>query len=234
MLLSPRRRWLFFSISTAFVVISVWTLAEQGFDRSMAFGAGLFGLCALAALFQPQLEAFTQRRMAEARCRITDQGFAFDRGYEFPFGAMKGRKLLPFAEVQEIRPNTFPPTALVHGDELIFLTGLKRDEVMATAERHGIATKEPFEIWKLIAEEFLDTAFDEDHKRLTLQRLAEAGVQEEEVLEIRQRLRRRMLAWTYLSLEWVYLGHYDVLGNSRPLRAATYWWTMGVALRKPR
>lgn len=218
----------------AFVVIGVWSLEEQGFDWSMVGCASFFGICALVFLFEPQLEAFKQRRMAEALCRITDQGFAFDRGYEFPFGLMKGRKLLPFGEVQEIRLNTWPPTALVNGNELIFLTGLKKDEAHTAAERFGVQTSEPLDIWELIGEEFLDTEFEEDHKRRTLQRLAEAGIPEAEVLAIRKRLQRRMLLWTYHSMEWIYCGHYDVLQNRWPMGAKIYWWTMEVALRGTR
>ena len=233
MSMSPRSRWFSFGVSTAIAVIAFWSLSEQGFDWSLVGGAFLFGTCALLFLFQPQLEAFKQRSMAEALCRITDQGFAFDRGYGFPFGAMKGRKLLPFAEVQEIRLNTFPPTALVNGNELIFLIGLKRDAVKAAAERIGVATSEPLDIWELIAEEFLDTEFNEEEKLRTLQRLSDAGVPIEEVLAIRKKLQRRMLLWTYHSLEWIYCGHYDVLANRWPMSRKTYWWTMELALRKP-
>jgi hypothetical protein len=228
---SPRKRWLLFGGSMVFVVISTWTLYDQGFDWSMVGGAFLFGTCALVALLQPQLEAFTELRTAEALCRITDQGFAFGRGYDFPFGAMKGRKLLPFGEVQEIRLNTFPSTALVNGNELIFLNGLKREAVEEAAIRQGLKTTGPLDIWELICEEFLDTEFEEDLKQRSLRRLEEAGIPPDEVLAIRKRLRHRMMAWTYLSLEWIYLGHYDVLGNSRPVSPKTYWWTMEIALR---
>lgn len=233
MSMSPRSRWFSFGVSTAIAVIAFWSLSEQGFDWSLVGGAFLFGTCALLALFQPLLEAFKQRRMAEALCRITHRGFTFDRGYEFPFGAMKGRKVLPFTEVRDIRLNTFPPTALVNGNELIFLTGLKKEDVAAIAVRHGVKTSEPVDIWELLGEEFLDTELDEEEKRRTLQRLSDAGVPKEEVLAIRKKLQRRMLWWTYASMEWIYCGHYDVLGNRWPVSRKTYWWTMELALRKP-
>lgn len=233
MSMSPRKSWVLFTGSTAFVAIAFWTLYEQGFDWSMVGCAAFSGTGVLLALFQPQLEALKQRRMAEALCRITDQGFAFDRGYEFPFGAMRGRTLLPFNEVEEIRLNTFPPTALVNGNELIFLTGLKKEDIVMVAVRHGVKTNEPLDIWEMIGEEFLDTGFDEDQKIRTLQRLAEAGVPNEEVLAIRKKLQRRMLWWTYASMEWIYCGHYDVLQNRWPVSRKTYWWTMELALRKP-
>ena len=225
-------RWALFSGSMIFVVIAIRSLYTKGVDGTMIGCAVFFGACALVALFQPRLEAFTRERQAGALCRITDQGFAFDRGYAFPFGAMKGRKLLPFAEVQEVRLNTFPPTALVNGNELIFLTGLKKEDVRSAAEQHGVNTREPLDIWELIGEEFLDTEFETDHQEHTLRLLAEAGVPTEEVRAIRKKLRWSMLLWAYASLEWIYCGHYDVLANRSPVRSSTYWWTMGIALRE--
>jgi len=87
------------------------------------------------------------------------------------------------------------------------------------------------DIWELICEKFLDTEFDEEHKRLTTKRLAEAGIPGTELSAIRKKLRWRMLPWTFYSMEWIYCGHYDMLCILWPFCTKTYWWSMEIALR---
>lgn len=139
----PRKRWRLFAVGLVFVSISVWLLLERGFDWFTVSGTAFFGLGALMALFQPRIEARKQRCLAERLRRLTDEGFAFGRN-EFSFGAMKGRRLPPFAEVQEVWLSTWPPVALVNGNELVLLAGLQRDAVLGVAVRHGIMVKRPF------------------------------------------------------------------------------------------
>ena len=220
-------------IGTVFTAMSIYLIVARGPSWSNLLGAVLFGSATLVTFFKPEYDAWLNQRMADRLCRIEPDGFYFKHGYDFRYGAMARRKLLPYGKVQEIRLNTWPPTALVNGNELIFLTGLKREEVATVAEQHGIRTCEPLDIWELIGEEFLDTEFEEAEKRHTLQRISEAGVPEQEVFAIRKRLRWWMLPWGMYSMEWIYCGQYDMLRCLWPMRAKTYWWSMEISLRAP-
>ena len=193
-------------------------------------GIAFFGLGGIVFLFQPLIIARSEQQKLKLLCRITEDGFTFGR-YQFPFGAMKGRYTLHFAEVDEIHLNTLPVTALVNGNELIFLIGLGKDSIREAAERNSIPITEPLDVWELIGEEFLDTEYDDEHKERTFLKLAQAGLPKEEVQGIRKRLRLRMLLWTYHSMEWIYCGQYDMLNVMGLLRARAYWWSMEIALR---
>ena len=91
--------------------------------------------------------------------------------------------------------------------------------------------KSPVDTWSLICDEFLDTEHNDDDKRITIETLKETGISERETEEIRKRISLKMLAYTYISMEWVYYGQYDVLIQLFPLSEEKYWWTMQIALR---
>jgi|GEM_PF-2860037 hypothetical protein len=224
------KRWIEISASLLFVLMSFVVLQADGPSWMSITGMLFFGLCALVLLFRPWIDDRAGQNRAKRLCVITEKGFSFGR-YQFPFGTMKGRSTLPFAEVDEIRLNTIPVTALVNGNELIFLTGLEKDPIREAADRHGIPVRQPLDVWELLGEEFLDTEYDDEHKERTLLTLAQAGILREEVQRIRKRLRLRMLPWTYYVMDWIYCGQYDILNVTDLLRARTYWWSMEIALR---
>ena len=180
------------------------------------------------------LDALKLDRRQQLNCVVKDDHFYFPRGYYYKYGFLKTRKDLPFRDVQEVRVNTFPISAIVNGNEVIFLRGLERDEVKGLAKRGLIKLTDPADIWSLICEEFLDTDASEAEKRGLMSMLLENGFEEGEIQQIRKRLRSRMLIRTYFSWEWEYYGHEDVMAELWPLSKRKYEWTMEVALRNAR
>ena len=200
---------------------------------SLVLAVSFFG--ALALFFE---EAFpewgqkqNQKRKERSNCILKDDHVFFPKGYYFRYGFMKGKRQLPYDLIEEIRVNTQPITAKVDGNELIFLKGLKREEVVSKAEQKNIPIKCPIDNWSLICDEFLDTEFTPEQQERTLSILEQNSISRAEVNKIRKRLRWRMLLRTYVSWEWVYYGQHDVLSELFPLTKKKYWWAMEIALR---
>ncbi|MEM6801097.1 MAG: hypothetical protein AAF696_06810 [Bacteroidota bacterium] len=178
------------------------------------------------------MEAWKEKRKNAANCQIQADGFYFPKGYYFKQGMLKRQKSLPFHQIREIRVNTHPITAITHSKEVIFLKGLKREDIYDWENKQQIPLIAPQDNWALICDEFLDTEYSPEEQARTLERLAEKGIGEAEVAQIRKRLKTRMLIRTYVSWEWMYYGQFEVLTELWPLNQKKYKWTMDVALRK--
>ena len=213
-----------------FTILCVVILFRDGWIWEAVLGIGLFGGGSLLLIYEKELDAWTANRRLSFQCVIRDDHLLFPKGYYFKHGCLKDQNTLPFEWIDEIRINTFPPTAVVKGQEIIFLRGLTKEDL---APIQGIPFTEPLDHWTLICDEFLDTEFDEEYKARALTQLEQAGIPETEVLAIRKRLRLRMLMRTYATWEWIYYGQWDVMSELWPMTAKKYWWTMDVALRQP-
>lgn len=183
-------------------------------------------------IYQDKIDRWSAKRI-EARklsadCVINQDHFLFPKGYYFKHGYMKKRKALFFNVISEIRTNTYPPTAIVNENEVIFLRGLAKENLQ---NLKGIRLTEPADNWELICEDFLDTEYEQSEKDETTATLARARISNGELESIRKRLRFRMLLKTYFSWEWIYYGQLDVLRELWPVTEKKYWWTMDVALR---
>lgn len=224
--------------SLAFVAISIWSLVEHGFDMETLFQVLFFGGCALVLVFQDQIRTWSetqgQKQIKKKHCQIKHDCFYFPKHYIFRHGFLKGKKKLSFDLVEEIRINTWPISAKINNNELIFLFGLSKEEVIAVASEKGLSIVEPQDNWSLLLEKFLDTEFDEEEKQQTLSRLEAAGIDKSEVEKIRKRFQNRMLLTTLFSMEWIYYGQFDALRQIWPLTEQKYWWTMKLALKENR
>lgn len=216
----------------AILIYSLFEIREQGFrdENLIHLILGLAGL--VLVIFQQKIFKLIKPYHQRHNCIITADGFLFENGYPFQYGYMRKCKLLEHAHIDEIRTSTYPPTAIVNGNETIFLFGLTKEILEENSHLLLVPTTKRQDNWELICTEFLDTEFDEDWKRICLKRLAEAGINAEEVKVIRSKIKKHMMWRTYASWEWVYYGQYDVLDSLRPLNEKKYWWTMDIALRQ--
>ena len=216
----------------AILVYSLFEIDKQDLrdENLIHLIIGIVGL--ILALFHEQILKLAKPYHKRHNCTITGEGFLFPNGYPFQYGYMHKRKLLDYIYIDEIRISTYPPTAIVNGNETIFLLGITKEDIEANSEMLLAPITKTQDNWELLCNEFLDTEFDEEWKNIDIKRLAEVGIHEEEVKAIRSKIKSRMMLRTWHTWEWVYYGQYDVLDSLRPLNKKKYWWTMDIALRQ--
>ncbi|PKV50033.1 hypothetical protein ATE84_2079 [Aquimarina sp. MAR_2010_214] len=166
-----------------------------------------------------------------ADCVVAEDHIYFPKGYCFKYGFLKNKKKLPFSIIDEIRTNTFPVTAKINTNEIIFLQGLDEKKCIEIKEKSNISLTTPVDNWSLLCDEFLDTECSNEQQEDVIQLLMENGINRDEVNGIRKRISSRMLILTFFSWEWMYYGQFDVLKQLWPLNQKKYWWTMEIALR---
>lgn len=172
-----------------------------------------------------------KNKIEATNCIIKEDYIYFPKGYYFKYGYLKNKKKLPFSVINEIRINTFPVTAKINSNEIVFLLGLDQDECVKIGEKFSIDVIKPIDNWSWLCDDFLDTEFTQKQKDNTILLLEKNGIPKEEIKSIRKRISSRMLYYTFLSWEWQYYGQYDVLKQLWPLNSEKYWWTMDIALR---
>jgi hypothetical protein len=229
-------RILLIMISLIVIILSITGLFDGDFSVPNVGGL-LFGLLFFfLSVYQKRIDKWSKRSIQQQKedlaCRFTAGGILFPRGYYFRHGYLKNKNLLPYTVIEELRLNTFPPCAKIEGNELIYFHGKGKEELEQLAQEKGIPVRAPQDNWSLICEEYLDTELQEDEKLTINAKLTGVGITEEELGKIRSKIGWRMSLFTYLSWEWVYYGHYDVLTQLKPMSAKTYWWTMEIALRE--
>lgn len=217
-------------VSIGIAVIFLYWGINKGFSFA---NISMIIFCCLGGyvfINEKKLEKKRLDKQKNELCRIGNNGFIFAEGYYFKYGYMKGKQVLPYSIISEIRKNTFPVSALINNNEIIFLKGLEREKILELAVEKNIPVTSPLDNWSLILEKFLDTDFDEDEKEKTRALLENAGIKEEELKKIRRKVMFVMYLATYFSMEWVYYGQFDLLRQMIPSEKK-YWWTMEIALK---
>jgi hypothetical protein len=108
---------------------------------------------------------------------------------------------------------TAPPEIRTTSGETLFIAAIQRPDLEQFCHRNGITKKHRPDIWADLLEPFLDTWFDPEDELATDNRLREAGLSQEEVVGIRQRLTPLMHAYNFDSMlwDWIHLGLCDLL-----------------------
>jgi len=224
-------------LSALLIVVSIYALANGETSFPVFAGLLLGSFFLFLGINQKKLDEWIDRSNHELQrklsfCKFHENHVFFPKGYYFKHGYLKDAKELPYTMMEEIRINTFPPCAKINGNELIYFPGKNKAELEALARQKDIPISTAQDNWSLICEDYLDSEPDDYLRSRIDSQLADAGFSSEELRKIRRKIGWRMLALTYVSLEWVYYGHYDVLQQLRPMRSKTYWWTMEIALRE--
>ncbi|MHA7967767.1 hypothetical protein ACX93W_27000 [Paenibacillus sp. CAU 1782] len=143
---------------------------------------------------------------------VEENGIRF---LEYPFTAatVYPNGFLPVADIKEILPGQYPPEIRTVGGEVLFVHHPFKSELEQFALQHQIPIVSRVDIWDFILEEFLDTEYSEEMKLGTFAVLNDAGLEREEVVELRQSVAGVMMAYNFGSMlwEWVHLGLYDLL-----------------------
>lgn len=119
-------------------------------------------------------------------------------------------------QIGDIDFKSCPPTIRV-GDELIFLTREKKDELEEFAKRNNIKTVERPMIWGWILEPFLDTEFTlEADNRLT-KLLGSYGLTADKIKSLRTEVKIQMLKYNFDTMLWEW-GGFDASDVLRAMR----------------
>lgn len=212
--------------------------SSHGFDRAIEISALLLGLSmglgfmwlAYHHRYAPNIDD----AMRQTKPSFVIEADGLRRIRRYPFGAASvGRNpWIPAASINEVNDG-YPLQVVINSREVVFLDDSQREELHSFAKRHNIPISRRAAIWPLIASVYVDTETSpEEHERL-FEQLEKQGVSRQEVEAARKKIRLNLLAASYVTMEWTYYDHSDVLRLSSPLwgRQKFYWYTMELALR---
>jgi hypothetical protein len=164
---------------------------------------------------------------------IQDDRIIFDF-YEFYFSSLRKNKELTLKRIKEVDFQTYPCSMEIDEGEIIFLNHNDEANLKKFAAKHDIPQSNKTDVWMLLCNEYLDTAFGEDEIKKNQETLVNLGISKSEQQEISRRIKWSMFG----TMEWNYLGHWDLLAmkQARNLfyrfkNADFYWWTMEIALK---
>lgn len=98
-------------------------------------------------------------------------------------------------------------------DDIVFITSLQKQELLAFANKHMIQLKKHSWNWDWLLEPYLDTELTPENKKLVRERLREVGIDKLETDEIRKEVERQMIKYNFETMlwDWSSLGLHDVL-----------------------
>ncbi|KAA3624002.1 MAG: hypothetical protein DWQ02_23755 [Bacteroidetes bacterium] len=199
--------WVGFLICLGFTVISIFTLWYQKNNK--------------------QIKPITPD---DLKVEFSKQGITFPKGYYFKYSSIKSKSKISNSVVKEINLNTSPLSFVINNNEVIFIPHKFREKLERFGNENNIPTSERFDIWSAINEPFLDTDFSETEKENNIKALIKNGLNENEIKEIRQKIKFTMISSNYVVWEWMNLSQFDYL-NWTWLTKKKYWWSMEIALR---
>jgi hypothetical protein len=180
-----------------------------------------------------------------------DVSFAADHirflHYDFPGSTVHPTGILIPAQIRDADWKITRPEIRTTLGETLFIPRKQDSELEEFCRRNDVTERRRTDIWSDLLEPFLDTWFDPEQELATEKRLHAAGLSQEEVAEIRQRIAPLMRAYNFDSMlwEWVDLGLFDLLSASSgalvpPDLPTTlgdltvfYAWAMEIAERHP-
>lgn len=132
--------------------------------------------------------------------------------YYYPPASVYPSAKIAGSDIREIDPDCAPPEVRIEG-EILFVPATMREELRRFAHRHSIPIVKRIDVWDLLLEPFLDTEFNEDQQKRTLDTLEECRISRDESEVIRRFVADAMMAYNFTSAlwEWVHLGLFDAL-----------------------
>jgi hypothetical protein len=138
------------------------------------------------------------------------------RDYPFPGASVYPKGAVAWANVVEVELDLAAPPELRLANERLFISATLKDDLRREAEAHGVPVVERHDVWDLLLEPFIDTAFDEDDERRTGDLLELNGVSRDEARRIREAVGEKMLGYNSLVWDWAHLGMFDLFLAHRP------------------
>jgi len=144
------------------------------------------------------------RRMKTENVAFKESGIAFSN-YPYPPASVYPSGFVTYDSVREILLSQAPPEIRTHGGEVLFVSAVLKEDLIATAKKKQIPMTSRVDVWSFILEPFLDTESDDS---IALSIIKANGVDVEECLKIRDSLASAMYAYNILSgiWDWCHLG----------------------------
>lgn len=181
--------------------------------------------------------------LTKGNVEFTATGIRF-ASYPYPPARCVATGGVEWRQAKSIDSTALPPELRIDG-EILFVPAESRDALIEASSRHGVADIRYVDIWSLLLEPFLDTAFTDDNEQRTQSVLLANGVREGEVTRVRSEVGECMRRYNQNSglWDWRHLGLMDVLDahrgrlSGRACRLSDeaferfYWAAMELALR---
>lgn len=119
-------------------------------------------------------------------------------------------------QIDDLDFKSYPPTFRV-GEELIFLTREKKDELKNFAKSNNIKTVERAMIWGWILEPFLDTEFTLETDQRLSKLLGDYGLTTDQIKLLRTEVEIQMLKYNFDTMLWEW-GGFDALDVLKAMR----------------
>lgn len=147
--------------------------------------------------------------MAVENVEFKENGIAFS-DYPYPPASVYPSGFIFYDSIREVLVNQAPPEIRTHDGEVLFVSAVLKNDLLAAAAKNRISLISRVDVWCFILEPFLDTEWD-DSKALAI--IEANGVDLEECLKIRKSLASVMYAYNILSgiWDWYNLGLSDAL-----------------------
>lgn len=154
--------------------------------------------------------------------------------YNLFFSSLHQEKSVPVNRINAIDLSTSPHSLIIDSREVIFLNHTDTNSLEKFAARHNLPQSTHFDTWAILTRDYLDTQLDEKTLREQDEKIKTAGIGEKEYRKITHSLYFTLSG----SLEWNYLGLWDVLAMKqhrnpfyRWYGRKYYWKVMEIALR---
>lgn len=157
--------------------------------------------------------------------------------YEFKTSSsLRQNNAIQIKTINEVILETHPLSIIINKNEILFVPENQRKDLMKIVHENQITISKRYDIWQGLMEPFLETPPSSSEQNETHQKLLNNGLTHNEVLDIRERLKKVMQGWASICWNRNYLGQYDLLLNKKEIYALHfphnfYWWTMKIALR---
>ncbi|OYU95722.1 MAG: hypothetical protein CFE21_11325 [Bacteroidetes bacterium B1(2017)] len=136
--------------------------------------------------------------------------------YPFEPSIAYRQSIIQAEHIQDIDLHSYPPNIRV-GNEILFLTREKKDELEEFAKRNKLNTIERPTIWGWILEPFLDTEYTPETDQRLMELLGKYGFSIEQIKYLRAEVETQMLKYNFDTMLWEW-GGFDTLDVLKAMR----------------
>ena len=156
----------------------------------------------------------------------------------YPFNRFFFKKrIIQDNEINFIKLNTDIVSICINSNEIIFIPIIYSEQINQFAKRFNLVLSDKVDVWELICFPYVDTNRTEEELSQNMKALNDLSFTEQELGQIRKKIKGFIKWWVAFSMEFVSITHYDVLLARRniyffnPFYKRFYWYTMRVALK---
>ncbi|MEQ1733105.1 MAG: hypothetical protein ABL940_05495 [Bacteroidia bacterium] len=156
---------------------------------------------------------------------------------KYPFRGFCKTILINYAQITFVKIDIDILSVCINANEIIFIPVNYKIQLDQFVSRYSIEMIERADVWELICYPFVDEHRTEEDLLANQKMLNELFFDENEVREIRRKIKMLMIIWVIFTMEYTSIIHLDVLCARRniyffkPFFKRFYWFTMKIALK---